>query len=270
MPPMQTPSAPTQPDLALQLPRDAYWMVIHTLHTSLPPPPSDDPEAIARRDRDAIAQVASLLPVSAAEARLAARFVAADAQAHECLRLARLCPTDVERVLKCNAQAATMWRQSDSALRALQRMQAARCKRDSDPAAAGQAAWTEHCAQGFMADALHGGPAAFEPAPPPSPDPSAGPEPAAGDGEPAPDPIKEAEFYAVVYPARAVAIHRHGGMPPNATFPPPEDDIIHALVTGRTPALLALDREAADPQDGVAARSPRTEAPPQPVAAVAA
>ena len=165
---METPSAATRPDLALQLPRDAYWMLIHTLHTSLPPPPpGDDPEAIARRDRDAIAQVASLLPVTAAEARLAARFVAADAQAHECLRLARLYPTDVTQALKCNAQAATMWRQSDSALRALQRMQAARSKRDSDPAAADQAAWTEHCAQGLMADALHGGPAAFEPAPPP-------------------------------------------------------------------------------------------------------
>ena len=106
-------------------------MLIHTLHTSLPPPPpSDDPEAIARRDRDAIAQVASLLPVTAAEGRLAARFVAADAQAHECLRLARLHPTDVMQALKCNAQASSMWRQSESALRALQRMQAARCKRD--------------------------------------------------------------------------------------------------------------------------------------------
>ena len=90
---METPSAATRPDLALQLPRDAYWMLIHTLHTSLPPPPpGDDPEAIARRDRDAIAQVASLLPVTAAEARLAARFVAADARAHECLRLADCIP----------------------------------------------------------------------------------------------------------------------------------------------------------------------------------
>ena len=53
---MQTPPEATRPDLALQLPRDAYWMLIHTLHTSLPPPPpGDDPEAIARRDRDAIA-----------------------------------------------------------------------------------------------------------------------------------------------------------------------------------------------------------------------
>jgi hypothetical protein len=253
---METPSAATRPDLALQLPRDAYWMLIHTLHTSLPPPPpGDDPEAIARRDRDAIAQVASLLPVTAAEARLAARFVAADARAHECLRLAELYPTDVTQVLKCNAQAATMWRQSDSALRALQRMQAARSKRDSDPAAADRAAWTEHCAQGLMADALHGGRAAFEPAPPPPP-PSE-PEPAAGDAEPARDPIKEAELYAALYPNRAVAIRRHTGMPSDATFPPPEDDIIHALVTGRTPALLALD-------------APQTEAPPQRVAAAVA
>ena len=165
--------------------------------------------------------------------------------------------------MKCSAQAATMWRQSDSALRALERMQAARCKRDLDPAAAGQAAWTEHCAQGFMADALDGGPAAFEPAPPPPPEP----EPSAGDEEPTRDPINEAEFYAAVHRDRAVAIRRHGGMPPNATFPPPEDDITHALVTGRTPALLALDRQAAEPQGDGAARSPRTEVAPQRAAA---
>ena len=114
-----------------------------------------------------------------------------------------------------------------------------------DPAAANQAAWTEHCVQGFMANALHGGPAAFDPAPPPpEPEPEPEPEPAASDGEPTRDPIKEAEFYAAIYDRRAVAIRRHGGMPPNATFPPPEDDILHVLVTGRTPALLALDQEA--------------------------
>ena len=264
---MQTQSAATQLDLALQPSRDAYWMLIHTLHTSLPPPPGDDPEAIARRDRDAIAQVAALLPVSAAEARLAARFVAADAQAHECLRLARLYPADVTQALKCSAQAATMWRQADSALRALQRMQAARSKRDADPATADRAAWTEHCAQGFMADALHGGPAAFEPAPPPPPPE---PGPADSDGEPTRDPIREAEFYAAVHRDRAVAIRRHGGMPPAASFAPPEDNIILALVTGRTPALPALDRPAAEPVGDGVARSPRTEGPLQRVAAMAA
>ena len=74
----------------------------------------------------------------------------------------------------------------------------------------------------------------------------------------------------MLYPDRAVAIRRHGGMPPNATFPPPQDDIIHALVTGRTPALLALDRQATEPQGDGAARSPRTEVPPHRAAAVVA
>ena len=88
-------------------------------------------------------------------------------------------------------------------------------------------------------------PGSLRPAPPPpEPEPEPEPEPAASDGEPTRDPIKEAEFYAAIYARRAVAIRRHGGMPPNATFPPPEDDILHALVTGRTPALLALDQEA--------------------------
>ena len=134
---MQAPSEAARPDLALQLPRDAYWMLIHTLHGSLPlPPPGYDAEAIARRDRDAIAQAACLLPVTPAEARLAGRFAAADAQAHESLRLARVHHADVAQVMKCSAQAASMWRQSDSALRSLERLQEARRKRDSDPAAA--------------------------------------------------------------------------------------------------------------------------------------
>ena len=97
---------------------------------------SDDPADIARRDNAAIAAAASLLPVTPAEARLAAQFVAADAQAHECLRLSRLYPADLPVAMKCNAQSGCMMRQSQCALRALQRMQEARRKRDSDPVAA--------------------------------------------------------------------------------------------------------------------------------------
>ena len=47
------------------------------------------PEDLARRDNAAIAQVSCLLPANAAEAVLGAEFVAAHAQAMDCLRLAR-------------------------------------------------------------------------------------------------------------------------------------------------------------------------------------
>ena len=44
------------PDPTLQLPRDAYYQLIHTLHTSLPPPVADTPDDLAHRDNAAIAQ----------------------------------------------------------------------------------------------------------------------------------------------------------------------------------------------------------------------
>ena len=231
-------------DFALQLPRDAYWQLVHTLHNSLPPPVSDDPADIARRDNAAIAAAASLLPVTPAEARLAAQFVAADAQAHECLRLSRLYPADLPVAMKCNAQSGCMMRQSQGALRALQRMQEARRKRDSDPVAADRAVWAEHCAAGFMTEALHGEAVALSPHVMQVADPPATPDAtAAEEAEPARDPLKEAEFYAALYPRRATEIRCHGGMPPNAGYPPPEDDILGALVNGRTDALFALDRQ---------------------------
>ena len=45
-----------EPDLTLQLPRDMYYHLVHTLRTSLPPPISDTPEDHVRRDNAAIAQ----------------------------------------------------------------------------------------------------------------------------------------------------------------------------------------------------------------------
>ncbi len=73
-------------------------------------------------------------------------------------------------------------------------------------------------------------------------EPAPVPEPAE---EATPDPIAAAEEYAVLYPERAALIRRLGCVPDNASFGPPEDYLVHALVTGRTPALLALDQETA-------------------------
>src|SRR6185295_17107320 len=102
------PTEPEPPDLALLLPRDAYYQLVHSLRGLLPPTVTDAPEDEARRDNAAIAQVASLLPATAAEATLAAQFVAAHAHAADCLRLARRFEGDGALFLKFTAQAASM------------------------------------------------------------------------------------------------------------------------------------------------------------------
>ena len=102
------PTEPEPPDLALLLPRDAYYQLVHSLRGLLPPPVTDAPEDEARRDNAAIAQVASLLPATAAEATLAAQFVAAHAHAADCLRLARRFESDGALFLKFTAQSASM------------------------------------------------------------------------------------------------------------------------------------------------------------------
>jgi hypothetical protein len=60
-----------------------------------------------------------------------------------------------------------------------------------------------------------------------------------------PDPAAEAEQYALIYPRRAALIRRLGRLPDNPTFGPPEEYLVRAVATGRTPALLALDAAGA-------------------------
>jgi hypothetical protein len=51
----------------------------------------------------------------------------------------------------------------------------------------------------------------------------------------------EADRYALIYPRRAQEIRSNGGLPPDCSFGPPDDDLVRAIVTGTTPALRALD-----------------------------
>ena len=104
----------------------AYRQVAHYLLASLPPPPDDTPEWRALRDRAAEAALAALRPANEMEAMLAAQFIAASAQALDCLRLAHLPGTDTAVFLKCSAQAAGMMRQSQAALRTLERLRTER------------------------------------------------------------------------------------------------------------------------------------------------
>jgi hypothetical protein len=253
-------ATPSQFDLAHRLPADAYYHLVRTLLLTLPPPPTDAPEDMIRRNHAAIARIAALVPANAAEADVAAQYVAASEQWKDCLRLAQLPDTKPDWAAKCRAQASSMMRQANSALRLLLRLQEARRKLEADPAACDRLAWTEHCALGLMAEALPGQPQnTAEPIddlapPPPSPaatEPSASPAnvpPASAPAKPdplrdaVPDSVAAAEEYAALYPERAALIRRIGRLPHDVAFGPPEDDLVQALVAARTPALAALDR----------------------------
>src|SRR5713226_9217120 len=93
------------PGLACQLPADAYYHLVRTLCLALPPPLTDNPDDLARRNHAAVARVAALVPANAAEADLAALFVAASEQWKDCLRLAKLPETTPQMAPKCRAQA---------------------------------------------------------------------------------------------------------------------------------------------------------------------
>src|SRR5271157_2277491 len=113
------------------LPPAVARQTFHALISALPPPITDSPEDRAARDGEAIAAVAALHPADAFEARLAARIVAADAHAMECLRLAAQPGQDPLEARRCRAQANSMMRQSQSALHSLRTGQAKREKAEA-------------------------------------------------------------------------------------------------------------------------------------------
>ena len=103
----------------------------------LPPSVAETPDLRAKRDERAMAAVVALHPDDDFEARLALRIVAMDFHAGDCLRSAGLAVDDPEKIRRCRAQAASMARQSDAALRSLLRIQATREKQmaEKHPAA---------------------------------------------------------------------------------------------------------------------------------------
>ena len=207
--------------------REAHSHLIHTLSISLPPPPDASPEALHQRNQSAIAQVTALCPVNAAEAALAAQYVAGNAHVAACLRLASLQGTDAVMAMKCYAQANSLMRHSQAALRALQRTQALRVKRDANPVTADAAAWAEHIAAAAMTDALTALRPKLAP-PPPEPEPDA----------------PDVALYEAIYPDRAALIRRHGGVPADVTFGPPDEAMVRALLATRSPAVETPDGQA--------------------------
>ena len=213
--------APEPTDLSLQLPRSTYWQLLHMLR--------------------------GMLPANADEAFLAAQCVGARLYGMDCIRDARrLAKTDPMWQRKCAAQGFSAFRESRQARSLLARLQAAREKREAEPAATDRAAWSEHCTIGLMMDALADAAPSAVPAepPPPAPEPpaQAAAEPPA-DTEPKRDLAAEAEMYAIMYPRRAKLIRSLGGLPDNPDFGPPDPELVPFIVSGTTPALLALDAE---------------------------
>jgi hypothetical protein len=147
-------SAPT--NIADRLPDSVYLHIVHTLRTLLPDSPSDSPEDRARQLESAIAEVGSFAPANAAEAKLAARYVAFSAHAEDGLHSARLMASNgqLDWVVKCRAQANASARQASGQLNLLLRLQRERRELEKDPQALNRAAWAEHCAIGLMTDAL--------------------------------------------------------------------------------------------------------------------
>ena len=119
---MQSTSPPPRP------PGSNYREIFALVCSMLPPSPDDTPDTRAARERGAMDAVTALNPYDAFEARLAARIVGMDAHAADSLRSAGLAAADPAEMHRCRAQAASMARQSDAALRSLLRMQATREK----------------------------------------------------------------------------------------------------------------------------------------------
>ena len=209
------------PDIVDRLPRDLYYQIVHALRGALPPPVSDAPADLIRRDNAIIAQVASLLPANPDEVILAAQYVAANAQAFDCLRLAHENQANLAVVLQCTAQSASMMRQARSARTHLLR---ARAARGHDSAGS-----TEHAVVSLMADAMGRTAPDPAPAPPPAADVSTR--------------LTEAEKYALAHPRRAALIRSIGGRPRKLNLGPLSAALVHEIAHGTSPILRALGRK---------------------------
>lgn len=184
----------------------------------LPPSVADTPDLRAKRDARAMAAVVALHPADDFEARLAVRIVAMDAHAGDSLRSAGLAVADPAEMHRCRAQATSMARQADAALRSLLRIQATREKQ----MAAKHPAAMERAGYWFKEIVPP------DPAPPP-------PATAPSDAEPErteADIDAEADLYVVMYPDRAERIRAAGGLPARLDFGAPGPEIVARLLRG--------------------------------------
>jgi hypothetical protein len=257
-------SAPNPTRIADRLPDSVYLHIVDTLRGNLPDPPSNDPEHRARQLEAAIAEVGAFAPANAAEANLAARYVAFSAHADDCLSLARVkaFQGELDWVVKCRNQANATARQATGQLNLLLRLQKERRKLEQDGYALNRAAWAEHCAIGTMTDALAGQPTPENNSPSPCRTGPEGDRQAATPCDQTPshhtvptveppmpelesEPLSEALSYAVLYPERAALIRRLGRVPDDVAFDPPDDALVQELLVAQDPVLTMLDERFA-------------------------
>jgi len=120
-----------------------YEYAEHELRGLLAPPLVDTKEEQARRDRDALAMVASLAPANVAEASLATGHVVQVDQAGYLQRLAAQHAADPQMAGRLRKQADSMLRLAGSTHAMLLRVQRERRKRQADPVTRAQDARTE-------------------------------------------------------------------------------------------------------------------------------
>ena len=222
--------------LEYQLLSDAYYHLVGTLRLALPPPPGNSEQDRLRRDHAAIARIADLAPANAAEAELAAQFVAASEQWKDYLRLAQLPEATPERGETCRAKGLTMMRQANSALRLLLRLQQLRQNTEANNAACDRVARIEHGATRMMAEAL-----SRHPHPNPLPE---------GEGEGATFPLPpgegqgEGERASAAIPEAAVPPASRPEPTPAPVAEPEPDPACSGLEAGACPGPGSLIAEA--------------------------
>jgi hypothetical protein len=145
------------------LPADVYEHLLERLRETLPPPPTNSAEDLARRDEAAIARILELSPANAAEASLATLYILVFEHGKECLRLAEQPGMSPRLAMQNRRLADSMMRQAQKMLGTLRKMQAFRRKRDADPEARERAAQTERTVLALLTQALSEQPAPAAP-----------------------------------------------------------------------------------------------------------
>jgi hypothetical protein len=123
------------------LARNTHFKAYDRPQKHLPPPLTDAPENPEQRNNRAMAELASLVPVTSAEVKPAVLFVSASAHAEMVLGTGT---HDQDATRKVHAQASSMMRQAFGGLSHHMRLHAPGAKREASTTAADSAAWTEH------------------------------------------------------------------------------------------------------------------------------
>ncbi|HUN41973.1 MAG TPA: hypothetical protein VMU81_16935 [Acetobacteraceae bacterium] len=126
-----------------------YSHTMQNLVRMLPPPGQGTPDDYVEL---AIEQMAALAPANAAEACIAAQYIACTAQAADCMRRAQVAdPATAQRWAACGA---STLRLASSARKQLMQVQALRRKRDADPVTRAQDEATREACRRAMQQAL--------------------------------------------------------------------------------------------------------------------